>query len=82
MKSEINQRSYNMTESDKFRRGILKAIEITGVVASVASVNAGHNRNQVARFLSGANDIKLATLGDICTKGFGMPLDTVYRMGK
>ena len=82
MRLEINHKELNMTESEKFRRGIRQAIKITGVTASAASTQAGHNRNQIARFLSGTNDIKLATLGDIALKGFGMPLDTIYRMGK
>ncbi len=69
------------TESEKFRRGIKKAIEITGVSGSQASVKGGYSRNQVARFLSGNHKIMLKTLADISTEGFGMTLDVIYRMG-
>ena len=66
----------------QFRRGINKAIENTAISSRQASLAAGFNENQLNRFLSGKNDILLETLDEICREGFGLPLDTVFRMGK
>ena len=70
-----------MTASEQFRAGIIRAIEITGKSGRQASMDAGCNENQINRFVSMDTNIRLDTLDAICTKGFGMSFDTVYRMG-
>ncbi len=71
-----------MKASAQFRKGIARASEVTGISTRKASIDAGYNENQLNRFLSGSTDIKVITLDDICVNGFGLPFDTVYRMGK
>jgi len=71
-----------MKASAQFRRGLNKAMENTDVSSRQASLKAGFNEHQLNRFLFGKNDILLETLDKICQDGFGLPLDTVYRMGK
>ena len=66
----------------QFKRGIEKAMDVTGTSARQASLKAGYNQNQIGRFLQGRNDVLLGTLEDICTKGFGMSLETVFQMGE
>ncbi len=70
-----------MKASVQFKRGLTAAVRATGISERQACLRAGHNENQINRFRGGA-DIRLTTLDDICTKGFGMAFDTVYRMGK
>ena len=68
--------------SDTFRRGFKTVIKNTGISARQASLNAGFNENQLNRFISGKTDIKLNTLDRLCESGFGLPMETVYRMGQ
>ena len=70
-----------MRAAAQFRKGIRKAIRLTDTSSRQASLKSGYNQHQINRFLSG-DDIKLETLQDICTKGFGMTFETIYRMGK
>lgn len=72
----------NMKATQQFRRGLRKAAEVTNVSTRQASLKAGYNQNQLNRFLSGKQDIRLATLDDVCRKGFGLQFDTVWNMGK
>ena len=71
-----------MKSALQYRKGLLEAIRVTGISARQASLNAGFNENQLNRFISGKTDIKLNTLDSLCESGFGLPMDTVYRMGK
>jgi hypothetical protein len=61
--------------------GLRKASEVTGISTRQASLRAGYNQNQLNRFFSRETDIKLGTLNDICELGFGMTMETVYRLG-
>ena len=69
-----------MLAGQQFRRGLKKAMKITGTSARQVSVKAGKNQEQVNRFMAGA-DIKLKTLDDICRDGLGMSFNTVWWMG-
>lgn len=66
----------------QFKRGMTKASEVTGISARQASLRAGFNQNQVGRFLQGRNDVLLGTLERLCVKGFGMSLESVFKMGE
>ena len=71
-----------MKAAAQFRAGLKEASRVTKISYRKASLDAGYNENQVIRFVSGDNDIKLTTLDDICRNGFGLPFDTVFRMGE
>ena len=71
-----------MRASAQFRAGLIEASRVTGISIRQASIRAGFNENQIARFLGGGHDIKLETLDAICTGGFGLTFETVYRMGQ
>ena len=71
-----------MKSALQYRKGLLEAIRVTGISAREASMKAGFNENQANRFISGKTDIKLNTLDSLCELGFGLPMETVYRMGK
>lgn len=70
-----------MKAGAQFRRGIKRAIKITGTSSRQASIKAGYNQHQINRFIGGM-DIKLTTLDDLCCKGFGLSFEGVFRMGK
>jgi len=71
-----------MKSALQYRKGLSEAIRVTGISARQASMKAGFNENQLNRFMSGKTDIKLNTLDNLCELGFGLPMETVYRMGK
>ena len=71
-----------MKASAQFRIGLEKASRVTGISTRQASLKAWFNQHQLNRFMSGDTNIKLSTLDTICTDGFGLPFDTVYRMGE
>ena len=72
-----------MKASQRVRKGILKAMVLTGKSARQASLDAGYNENLLNLFMKRkTEDIKLNTLDDICVKGFGFSLDAIWSMGK
>ena len=66
----------------QYRKGLTEAVRITGISGRQASRNANYNDDQFKRFVSGATDIKLGTIIKLCEKGFGLTLDSVFRLGK
>lgn len=70
-----------MKPSERYQVGLRKAAEMTGKSFRKASLDAGMNQNQVMRFVKGQTDIKLGTLDKICNDGFGMTMETVYKIG-
>ena len=71
-----------MSVAATYRKGFHEAIRVTGKSSRRASLDAGFNENQLNRFLSGDTDMKLGTLVDLCEKGFDLPMETIFRMGK
>lgn len=71
-----------MDASTQFRAGLKRAVIVTGISPRQASLRAGFNEGQLNRFINGSTNIKLDTLDAVCTEGFGMKFDTVYRMGE
>ena len=71
-----------MKATVQYRRGLSEAVRITGISARDASRNAGFNAEQMTRFVSGKTDIKLGTLEKLCEFGFGLPMESVFRLGK
>ena len=71
-----------MKATVQYRRGLAEAVRITGKSARQASLDAGFNADQFKRFVSGKTDIKLGTLEKLCEFGFGLPMESVFRLGK
>ena len=66
----------------QYRKGFEEAMRLTGTSARQASLNAGFNENQLNRFMLGKTDIRLGTWIKLCEDGFGLPCQTVLKMGK
>jgi len=72
-----------MKASQRTRRGLKKALELTGKSKRQASLDAGYNENLLNLFMKGkTDDMFMNTFDDVCIKGLGMTLDTIWRMGK
>ena len=71
-----------MKSTLQYRKGLAKAVEVTGISARQASLNAGFNENQLNRFVSGRTSIKLDTLEALCEEGFGLTMESIFRLGK
>lgn len=71
-----------MKLSEQARRGIIQAISDTGISAWKASVEAGFNQNQVARFIRGRNDMTIGNFEQLCEKGFKLKVRDVLGLGK
>jgi hypothetical protein len=64
------------------RLGVEKALEMKGISKWKASITAGMNQNQVARYLSGRNDMTIGNYERLCEIGLGMPVHVVLEMGR
>ena len=72
--------NYTKEIGNQIRNGFVRALAVAKLSARQASLKAGHNENQLNRFIAG-NDIKLVTLLDICD-AVGMELNTIIELGK
>ena len=72
-----------MKASQRVRRGFKQAKKLTNKSNRQISLDAGYNENLVNLFMTGqTDDMFMNTLDDVCQKGLGMTLDTIWRMGK